>query len=141
MAANRKVQVVRANGHESVVKAYAKTGSTAMDGHSLVEWTSGLINPADDNDVVVVGVLLEEVATTDADYTSSTATKLVELIQPGDEVEMDTTAAVTVGTSYGISNAYTVDASDTTNDVFLATQVISSTRARGFLRTVAGSLQ
>lgn len=139
MAANRNVKVIGVGGKESIVKAYKKTASTAFDGQSLVEWTSGLLTPADDNDTTVLGVILQEVATTDSDYASET-TKLVQLIQPGDIVEITTSTTATVGVSYGISNAYTVDVSDTTNDVFTVTEVLSATRARGFFRSVAGSL-
>jgi len=63
----------------------------------------------------------------------------VEVIQAGDLVEIDTTAEVTPGTSYGISNAYTVDQSDTTTKVFTAAKVISSTRAQGWMKTYAGN--
>ena len=91
------------------------------------------------NDVVVAGVIVEEIAATDDDYTSATAKKQMELVCAGDEVEMDTTAELTIGTSYGVSNAYTVDQSDTTNDVFLCSRVISATRARGFMKAVSNA--
>jgi len=135
--ADRNVRIVRNNGKKPVAKSKAKTASQAFDKNSLVEFASGLINPADDNDTIVYGIITEEVATTDSDYASATK-KSVEPINAGDEIEIDTTAQLTVGTSYGISNAYTVDATDTTNDVFTCTQVISSTRAIGYLKAVAG---
>lgn len=134
--ADRNVRIVRKNGKKPVIKSYAKTASTALDKNSLVEWTSGYIDAADDNELLVLGILLEEVAATDSDYASATK-KQVELIQSGDEVEITTTAGLTVGTAYGISNAYTIDATDTANDTFTCTEVISSTRAIGFFRNVA----
>lgn len=134
--ADRNVRIVRKNGKKPVIKSYAKTASTALDKNSLVEWTSGYIDAADDNELLVLGILLEEVAATDSDYASATK-KQVELIQSGDEVEITTTASLTVGTAYGISNAYTIDATDTANDTFTCTEVISSTRAIGFFRNVA----
>lgn len=115
----------------------AKTASTAFDKNSLVEFASGVVNPSDDNDVVVYGIIKEEVAATDSDY-ATTAAKTVEIIEAGDEVEITTTSTLTPGVSYGISNAYTVDASDTTNKVFNCKRVISSTRAIGTFLTYQG---
>jgi len=136
--ADRNVRVVRNNGKHANVKSKAKTASATFDKNSLVEFTSGLLGAADDNEVIVYGIILEEVAATDSDYATAGAKKSVEVINAGDEVEIDTTAELTVGTSYGISNAYTVDQSDTTNDVFTCTQVVSSTRAIGYFKTVSG---
>jgi len=135
--ADRNVRIVRKAGKKPVLKSFPKTASTALDKNSLVEWTSGYVAASDDNDTQVLGILLEEVAATDSDYASATK-KLVEVIMPGDEVEITTTAALTLGTSYGISNAYTVDQADTTNDVFTPTQIISSTRAIGYFKGLAG---
>lgn len=135
--ANRNVRVVNNNGSKPNVKYFPKTASTALDRNSLVELTSGTLGAADDNETIVLGVLLKEIASTDSDYASTTKVP-VEVLRGTDEVEIDTTAALTVGTSYGISNAYTVDQADTTNDVFTCTVAISATRARGFLKGIAG---
>ncbi len=134
--ADRNVKIVNYNGLKSVTKSLPKTASTAFDKNSLVEFASGVIDPVDDNDVVVYGIIREEVASTDSDY-AATSEKLVDLIMPGVEVEITTSAAATPGVSYGLSNAYTVDVSDTTNDVFTCTKAISSTKARGFFKTYA----
>lgn len=132
--ADRNVRIVKSNGKKPVVKSFAKTASTALSKNSLVEFTSGTLAACDDNETTILGILLEEVAATDSDY-ATTAKKQVQIIRGDDEVEMDTTASLTVGAAYGISNAYTVDATDTTNKVFLCTAVISSTRARGIMET------
>lgn len=136
--ADRNVRVIRKNGKKPNVKAFGKTASTAFDKNSLVEFASGVMNPSDDNDTKVFGVILEEIASTDSDYTSATALKQVEVLHGGDEIEIDATDTLTVGVAYGISNAYTVDAADTTNDVFTCTKVISATRAQGFMNAYAG---
>lgn len=135
--ADVNVKLVRHNGKKPIIKSMAKTASEAMSKNSLVEITSGYVGAADDNDTIVYGIILQEIASTDSDYASATKVQ-VALIQAGDEVEIDTTATLTVGTSYGISNAYTVDSTDTSNDVFTCTQVISSTRAIGYFKSVAG---
>jgi len=132
--ADRNVRIVRKNGGKPVMEKFTKTASQAFDKNSLVEFASGVINPSDDNDTSVFGIILEEVATSDTDY-ATTAAKLVELIMPGDEVEIDTSAAATPGVGYGISNAYTVDVTDTINDVWVCKKVISSTRAIGVMKT------
>lgn len=144
--ADRNVQVVRCNGSKPQCKRYLKTASTAFDKNSLVEFASGVINPSDDNDVVVLGIILEEVASTDSDYatTGSDGGKLVEVLRPGDEVEISFSGgAVTVGTAYGISNAYTIDTTDTTNKVITVTKDLSggatSGRCRGVMKTYLGS--
>lgn len=133
--ADRNVRVIRKNGKKPIIKLMPKTASQAFDKNSLVEIASGVVNPSDDNDVRVFGIMLEEVASTDSDYATTGATKQVELIADGDEVEIDTTAELTVGVGYGISNAYTVDQADTSNDVFICTKVLSATRAQGYMIT------
>lgn len=132
--ADRNVRIVKKAGARANVKSLPKTASTAFDKNSLVEWASGYINPSDDNDTKVYGIIKEEVASGDSDYASNTE-KQVEVIMPGDLVEMTTSAELTRGTAYGISNAYTVDQSDTSNDVFTCEEVISSTKAWGYLKT------
>jgi hypothetical protein len=134
--ADRNVKIIKASGHKPVVWSMPKVASTAFDKNSLVELGS-TINPSDDNDTIVFGVILEEVASTDTDYASTTE-KLVEVIYPGDLVEMATNGTLTVGTSYGISNAYTVDSSDTSNDVFTCIKSLSSTRAQGIMKNLVG---
>ena len=134
--ADRNVRIVRKAGKKPFVMKFPKVASTAFDKNSLVELGS-TINPSDDNDTIVFGIILEEVASTDSDY-AATSEKDVEVIQPGDLVEIATTDTLTVGTSYGISNAYTVDQSDTTNDVFTCLKVISSTRAIGIMKNLVG---
>jgi len=134
--ADRNVKIVRSQGKSPVVMTLKKTASTTFDKNSLVKFTSGLLAASADNDTQAFGIIKEEIAATDSDYASETG-KQVAVIMPGDMVEIDTSATLTVGTSYGISNAYTVDATDTTNDIFTPIEVLSSTRARGFLKSVA----
>ena len=132
---DRNVRIVERSG-KNAHDAYAKVASIAFGKNSLVE-LGATINPSDDNDTIVFGIIKEEVAATDSDYASTTE-KEVDIIMPGDVIEIDTTAELTVGTSYGISNAYTVDQADEGNDVFTCLKVISSTRARGFMKCLAG---
>lgn len=117
--ADRNVKLVRAAG-QALMDRRLKTALTAFDKNFLVEFASGVINPSDDNDITVHGIILEDVASTDSDYATTGANggKQILVLQPGDEVEIDFSgAAVSAGIAYGISNAYTIDASDTTNKV------------------------
>ncbi len=143
--ADRKVQLVR-SACAPLLERRLKTASTAFDKNSLVEFASGVMNPSDDNDTVVHGIILEEVASTDSDYatTGSNGGKQVQILQAGDEVEIDFSGgAITAGTAYGISNAYNVDTLDTTNKVFTCLADLSggatSGRCRGVFKTTLGS--
>ena len=136
--ADRNVRIVKKAGKKPNTVQYTKTASQLFDKNSLVEFASGVVNPADDNDVLLLGIIKQEVAATDSDY-ATTGAKTVEVIQAGDLVEIDTTAEVTPGTSYGISNAYTVDSTDTSNDVFTCLKVITSTKAQGIFATLTAA--
>lgn len=135
--ADRNVRIVNKQGRKPQTISLAKTASTAFDKNSLVEFAAGYINPSDDNDTVVFGIIKEEVAATDSDYAANSK-KTVEIIHPGDLVEITTSAAATVGTSYGISNSYTVDVTDTSNKVFTCIKKLSDTKAQGYFKCVAG---
>ncbi len=142
--ADRNVKVVKNNGRKPIVKSVLKTGTTLFDKNSLVKMSSGLITPSVATDVTVYGIVLEEIAATDSDYTLATKYKLVELLQPGDEVELDWSGTVpTVGLSYGLVNAYCVDQTDVTNKVLTCTKVVTNNtttgRIRGVFKTYAGS--
>jgi len=125
--ANRDVKVVKRLRNRPFLMQLPKTASTAFDKNSLVELTSGTLGASDDNDTSVLGILLEEVAATDTDYASAT-NKDVEVLISGDLIEIDYTgSAPTVGVTYGISNAYTLDQGDTTNDCLFVLSVNTAT--------------
>lgn len=113
------------------------TTSTAFSKNSLVEWTSGLIAVADDNDVDFAGVMKKAIASTDSDY--ATARKVPVLVPVEKHVvwEVDAAAATFVaadlGTEFGFSTALLVDRTDTTNDAFRLTEVVSSSLVRGYI--------
>jgi hypothetical protein len=135
--ADRKVKIVKKSGKKPNIQWFTRAASVALDKNSLVEFTSGYVAASDDDDTMVVGILRKEVATTDDDYASETKVP-VEVIMPGDVVEIDADKTATVGEDYGISNAYTIDVDDTTNIVMTVTEVLSSTRVRGFFKSLAG---
>lgn len=115
------------------------TVSTALAKDSLVEFTSGYIAAADDDETAanIRGVLLKEIAATDADYATP---RLVPVLVPVERHvvwEADTAdtyvQATHGGVECGIVDASNVDLDDTTNDAFL---VISGNgkKVRGYLK-------
>lgn len=137
--ADRSVKVVSTQGMPEICAQIAKTTSTAFEKNSLVEYASGVINPSDDNDTTVHAIILEEVASTDSDYATSGAKKTVQVLRPTDIVEITSTAVLTPGTAYGISNAYTVDSTDVTNKVCTCVKALSATKAWVTFKTYSGS--
>lgn len=112
------------------------TTSTAFAKDSLVEWTSGLIGPADDNDTDVAGVIIKAIASTDADYASSRKVPVKVPVEKHVVWEADTAdtfvQASHQGVDVGIVDASNLDLDDTTNDVFRVIEG-SGTKVRGFL--------
>jgi hypothetical protein len=113
------------------------TVSTALVKNTLVEWTSGYIAGADDNDTDVAGVLLKTIATTDADYATARKVPVLVPIERHTVWEADTAdtfvQATHCGVECGIVDSANVDLDDTTNDVF---KVISGSgsKVRGYLK-------
>jgi hypothetical protein len=113
------------------------TTSTALAQDTLVEFTSGLIAAADDNDTVLAGVLVKTIASTDSDYATARKVGVVVPVERHVVWEADGTgtfAATDIGGEFGISDSATVDKSDTTNKVFLVTEFISASKVRGYLK-------
>lgn len=116
------------------------TTSTVLSANSLVECTSGLVAAADADEVTadVRGVLRHAIAATDADYATA---RLVEVEVPVERHVVweatsltGTFSASDIGIEYGISDALTVDQTETSADLFLVTEFISTSKIRGFLK-------
>lgn len=112
--------------------------STAFTKDTLVEITSAKVDPADDNDTALAGVIIKDIASTDSDY--ATARKVGVRVPTERHVvwEIATGGSFAAGTDegleFGISDSGTLDHSDTTNKVFLVTEVLSATKVRGYLK-------
>lgn len=117
------------------------TVSTALSANSFVEWTSGYIAAADDNDTDIAGVLLDAIAATDDDYAVARLVAVEIPVEQHVVWEVDTAdtfvQATHAGVAVGIANSTTVDLDDTTNDVM---KVISGsgTKVRGYIQFNAG---
>lgn len=113
------------------------TTSTALAQDTLVEFTSGLIAAADDNDTAIAGVLVKTIASTDSDYATARKVGVQVPLERHCVWEADGTgtfAATDIGGEFGISDSGTVDKSDTTNKVFLVTEFVSASKVRGYLK-------
>lgn len=116
------------------------TTSTVLAANSIVEITSGLVGAADDNDTALAGVNVKAIATTDADYALARKVPILVPVERHVVWEIDVesgdiaVAATHQGLEVGIVTAGTVDLDDTTNKVFLITEVVSTTKVRGYLK-------
>lgn len=114
------------------------TASVALSKGTLVEWTSGYLAAADDNDVDVAGILWTDIASTDADYATTGKLKPIAIPLPGTVVEADTAdtyvAASHNGVDVGIVDASNVDLDDTTNDAFRVLGSRGTGKVHGYLR-------
>ena len=116
------------------------TTSLALVKDTLVEGTSGLLAAADDNEegADIRGVLVKTIATTDSDYATARRVGVRVPVERHVVWEADATG-FTVGSTnelveYGISDSGKVDQTNTTNDAFLVTEVLSATKVRGYLK-------
>ena len=120
----------------------ATGASVAMTKGDLVEFSSGYIALADDNEAAadIRGVLAQTIASTDADYATSGKLKLVEVPLDRHCVwEADTAdtfvQATHGGVEVGIIDQANVDLDDTTNDAFLVLGLGSAAlKVVGFLK-------
>jgi hypothetical protein len=114
------------------------TTSTAFAKNSLVEMTSGLVAVADDNDTVLSGIIEDAIAATDSDYATARRVAIIVPVERHVLYEFSGQSGFTtsdIGAECGISSAVLLDQSDTTNDVFLVTEVADSgATVRGFLK-------
>lgn len=110
---------------------YPKAASTAFNCGDLVYADgSGAIIPADSTSGDHLGVILKPVASTDADYASTTKVPVLELT-PDMVFEADVTGTLTtamIGNRYDLSNAYTVNVAGTSKKVVTCVGFISSTK-------------
>lgn len=115
------------------------TVSTALAKGTLVEFSSGYLAAADDNEAAadIRGVLAKDIAATDDDYATARKVPVTVPVERHVVWEADTAdtyvQASHCGVEVGIADSSTVDLDDTTNDAFL---VISGngTKVRGYLK-------
>jgi hypothetical protein len=114
------------------------TTSTAFAKDSLVEMTSGLVGVADDNDTALSGVIRHTIASTDDNYATARTVEVEVPVERHVIWEFTGQSGFTssdIGGEYGIQSAVLLDQADTTNKVFLVTEVLNSgATVRGYLK-------
>lgn len=97
----------------TIIKEFPRTASTVFTKNSLVYWISGLVAPADSTSGDHIGICLENVLSTDADY--ATAAVPIQVEMPMDKMcvmEADVTGTLLttdVGVAMDLSTALVVD--------------------------------
>jgi hypothetical protein len=115
------------------------TASVALAAGTLLEWTSGYLAAADDNDTDIAGVLVEPIAATDSDYATTGKMKKVRIpLEKHVLWEADTAdtwvQATHGGVECGIVDSANVDLDDTSNDVFRPFMSPATGKVRGYLK-------
>lgn len=105
------------------------TVSTDLAEGSLVEFTTGELAAADDNDTDIAGILVAEILSTDDNY--DTVRKVPVMIPTDANAEVRATgqsgfATSDIGGEFGISSAVLLDQGDTGNKIFKVLEVRNS---------------
>lgn len=116
------------------IREYPRSASTTFTKYSLVYWASGVVIPADSTSGDHIGICIEDVASTDADFATAAIPIKVEV--PADkqcELEADVTgtlATTSVGVGMDLSDALTVNQGGSSKLVVTCTKFINSTKGR-----------
>lgn len=118
---------------DSKYEYFPKKASTAFAQGDLVYADgSGAIQPADSTSGDHLGVIMATVASTDADYASTTKVA-VDIISPEDKFEVEvgtgTLTTAMVGNRYDLKDATSIDVTATAKKVITVTDFISGTKA------------
>ena len=120
------------------VEWYPKKASTAFElGDLVYPDGAGAVQPADSTSGEHIGIILRKVASTDADYASTTKVP-VDTCLDEDVFEADVTGTLTaakVGTFMDLSDQRTVNAAATAKNVVFCVGFISATK--GLFRITA----
>jgi len=125
---------------KTVVRWYPRTASVVFTKGDLVMFTSGLIATATTQSTKHVGIILQDVASTDADYATAAVKVPVEVpLEPNCEMEADvdtgTLVTTSLGVAYDLASASGVDQSGTTYQVVTCTKFISGTKGHFILNS------
>lgn len=119
--AHKKMAFIKVKGRTKV-EWLPVTTSTAFTKNTLVEWTSGLIAVADDNDTDIAGIIEKTIVSGDADYAVARKVPIIVPVEKHVVWEADTAdtfvQATHGGVDVGIIDEANIDLDDTTNDIF-----------------------
>lgn len=115
-----------------VIEYWPKKASTTMTANSLVQPDgSGFLTNATAGSTKIFGLLQINIASTDADFASTTKVPVI-IPQDTNEFEADVTGTLTtamVGETRDLSSALTVDAAGTSHNQVTIAAFISATKA------------
>ena len=129
----------------TIIRFYPRTASTTFTKNSLVYWVSGLVAPADSTSGDHIGIVLEDVASTDSDFATSAV--LIPVECPADkQCEFEATVTGTlvttsVGVTYDLSTALVVNQGATSKNVVTCTKFITSTKGLFVLNATYDTLR
>ena len=111
-----------------------RTASVTFTAGNLVMLTSGLVATATAQSTKHLGIILESVASTDADFATAAVNVCVEVpLEPSCEFEAtvtNTLLTTDLGLQFDLSNASTVNQNGTTYKVVTCKGFISATKGR-----------
>lgn len=126
---------------KTIMKKFPKTASETFTAGRMVSLTSGYITNAASTAVTALGIIKESVASTDADYASTTDV-LVEIPNEPNclfEADVTTTLAVTdVGNVFDFSDSATINENSTTYGAVTCAKYISTTKGWFWLNGFEG---
>lgn len=119
---------------KTICKSLPRTASVTFTKGNLVQQVSGLIATATAQSVRHIGIILQSVASTDADFATAAQKVLVEIpLDPSCELEAAVTgtlATTDLGAAFDLSDAATVNKAGTTYKVVTCKAFISTSKGR-----------
>ena len=116
-----------------------RTASVTFTKGNLVQLTSGLVATATNQSTKHVGIILECVASTDSNFaTAAVKVKIAVPTEPSCEFEATVTGTLvttSLGVTYDLTDASTVNQAGTTYDVVTCVGFITSTKGRFILNS------
>jgi hypothetical protein len=123
---------VTQSDRKTLPQKIAKRASIAMSPGYVVISTSGQVDVAVASSVLLLGICMKKVASTDADYALTTSVE-VEQIDPTAVYAIDvgtgTLTTAMIGAQYDLKNAYELDLTGTTYKQCKVVGFISTTKA------------
>lgn len=115
------------------------TTSQVFTKDSIVEFTSGLLAPADAGEAAIdlVGIIRKTIAATDSDYATSRLVPIEVPVEKHVEYIADFNSGLLstdLGTEYDLADAVTVDHAATTDKCFKVIGYISATKGIVFIK-------
>lgn len=118
---------------KTIKKLFPKSASTTFTSGNLVQMPAGYVTTATNQSVRHMGIILQDIKSTDADFASNTEVMVEIPAEESCEFEAAVTGTLTqacVGVKYDLSDASTVNQGGTTYGVVTCVGFITSTKGR-----------